>query len=159
MVTLTLRDWIPGEGRLIYDPKREGLHKTHRAKWWVVIHIDPEICVYYRDWVRREYSVILQGSAWHPHITVTGDVEPLIKEAWGYRRNEILKFEYCNYVYCPWEPPGPFFCVKVRSPDIEDVRNNLGFDARDTKKGCHITIGRRNDWDIAPLRNVGWLPS
>ncbi len=160
--TLSLdRNWVPGSGRLVYDPVRPGM--KNRTKYWAMVLVDREITRYFRWWVDRELLNItgvegfgLNLPSWDAHCSIIrgeNDVRGVppreLNELWGKYRNEVVDFEYSLNVRqsgdtTSWDRPNHYWFVDVRCPRGTEIRKELGL-PRDWN--FHITIGRTYDRD------------
>jgi len=130
-------NWVKAQAKLSYDPYRPGLRKE-RPGSLIVADLDFGIGEYYRWWVLKRFGLMLQPTAWKPHVTVLDGRKGLSPEAmklWKKHQNKIIDLEYSVEVEQHWK----FWVLPVRSKALNDIRSELGLES---SKNFHITIGR-----------------
>jgi hypothetical protein len=135
-----MEQWIRIKGRLIYEPRREGIKKVQRdTPWWVIVQLPhDDLSNFYRRWLKNFYGIVSHPPVWGTHVTVLDGrvpVKPEFMGAWKKHHGETVEFEYSPYVEQHWK----FFTLPVRSEFLHGVRKELGFDV---EKSLHITFGR-----------------
>jgi hypothetical protein len=130
-----------GEAKIIYDPSRGEMKR--RTQWWCVANTDPEICRYYRWWIKRRFHINLFLPAWGAHISVVRGEKPRddLAQLWKKYHNERIPFTYDNFI--KWAPDnkngGHYFWLVVKAPKLEMIRKELELPVG---WNLHITIGR-----------------
>lgn len=131
-----------GKGRLIYDPKRNGMKS--KTDWWLIATVDPEIVRYYRDWVKRTYHVKgLCPPSWGAHISIVRGEGNFIKDKslWKKYENQWFNFEYEHNPTSgnDGQTEGKYWFIDVYSNDFMRIRKELGLK---TYYKFHLTVGR-----------------
>ncbi len=126
-------------GRLIYDPHKNTKGRVLKpANYWVILKTDEEIIRYYQHWLQLKSNVKFEKTLWGSHISVNRGVVPINSKLWNKHKNKVFTFLYSNVV----KPVNNlFYYVDVISPDLEDIRDELGL-PRLPNNGFHLTIGR-----------------
>lgn len=130
---------IKSTGRVIYDPPRPGMRKV-RPGSFLIAEVDNSIAEYYRWWVKKRFGLILQNTAWKPHITVLDGRQRLSQEQmklWKKYQGQIITFEYSVDIEQQWK----FWCLPVKSIALDNIREEFGLESRKPFP-FHITIGR-----------------
>jgi hypothetical protein len=134
--------WVTTDSKLVYAPPRPGLKKKNRqTSWMVVAEIDRGITEYYRWWVLKRYGIILQHTAWKPHVTILDGrhaVDKKYHSVWKKYNNVIVPIEYSVEIEQHWK----FWILPVKCDLFLDIREELGFS---TNFPLHITFGRIDD--------------
>jgi len=128
--------WVKSTAKVFYDPYRPGLRKV-RPGTLVVANVDPGIAELYRYWVRKRHGLILQNTAFLPHITI---VDGKVKNdnqhpMWKKFHGQVIDFEYSVDMEQHWK----FWTLPVRSKKLEEIRQSLGLNPN---YNFHITFGR-----------------
>lgn len=120
-------------GRLIYDP----YSKLKAVDNWLIVKTNYEISRYYQYWLKKNYDLSFDKTEWNTHISVVRGTPPFNRAAWRKYQNQRVGFSYSHEVYRhDW-----FFCLEVKSPDLEEIRAELGL-PRTPYAGFHLTVGR-----------------
>ena len=140
-----MEDFHHSKGRIIYDPYRGQM--KNRTQWWCIVDVDKEITRYYRHLVNKNVlnpldlpTMSLYEPAWNAHASACrGEyIAPELTHLWKKYHNQIVEFDYSNYVFQPLNNPN-FWCIVVKCPMIDVIRAELGLK---TFYSYHITVGR-----------------
>jgi hypothetical protein len=142
---ITTLEKFKSVGKLRYSPTINGTLNRRDGgtnKWWLVIDVDPEIGIYYRNLFKMStYGVkTLQRPAWDAHISVVSNEIPPNKENWMKYNDMEIEFEYFpemkdNQIYF-WFPVVCDFAL--------DIRQELGLE-RNPIYPLHLTVGNSKE--------------
>lgn len=137
-------------GYLRYDPKNNA---TQFNDWWAILKCDEGLTAYYRRWIEREWpnrilskdwleaagledqqsqawpmtycGLKLTKSVWGSHVSVVRGEKPEASclKHWKKYENRKIYFEY-NPEYI--NSNGRHWWVRIKSPELEDLRLELG---------------------------------
>lgn len=137
-------NWVKTTGRLMYDPVRPGIRKQSRnTPWWLVAEVDPGVADFYRWLLKRYKGLVLDHTAWRPHVTILDGREEVASEfrhLWKKREGLYVPLEYNVDVEKVWK----FWTLPVRCEAFGDIREELGFKR---EYPFHITFGREKGED------------
>lgn len=128
-------------GKLVYEPARQDLKKTFKAKTLIVDLPFDDLANFYLWQIKRKYLVHLHPPMWGNHVTVVrGDEKIPHPEHWKKYEGEEVEFEVMPHLYKVWD----FWALPVRSPRLYGIRAELGLKVFHE---MHITVGRETDHD------------
>jgi hypothetical protein len=141
---------IETTGKIIYDPFRGGMKR--RTEGWCIVSIDTEITRYYRWWLKYQYHIHLQPPSWDAHVScVRGEkISSKYQHNWKKHHNQVIALQYehgsietSRSGRIDSNNDGQYYYIKVISPTITDIRNELGLN---TFHSYHLTIGRTYEY-------------
>lgn len=147
--------WYKMAGAINYDPDRKNM--KDRTQWWAVASSRNmvEIVRYYRWWLDREWWEYenqrtkrrYHPPSWGAHVTIARGEVPKNPQFWKAYQGEVIEMEYESRII-PVRDLGfrdKFFMIRVRSPRIMEIREELGlsnFDSMGRPYEAHLTIAR-----------------
>jgi len=132
-------------GKLIYDPYRKDLRKTHKARTLIAELPRDQLDLYYQWFLTKKYGtwMTLQRPMYGLHVTIVKGDEKVPQDRlhlWKKYQGQPIELMYDpTKLQCNWK----FWSLEVKSDKILEIREELGL------KGLyrpHITIGRAYDW-------------
>lgn len=140
-------------GKVIYDPWRGDMKR--RTNGWCVLDVDREITRYYREWLRVERHIRLQPPSWDAHISIVrGErLHPSKVHLWKKYHDKTIEFTYGHpgdyydvrsRLQDRRDESGQFFIVNIESPQLMDIRQELGLP---TNWHLHLTFGRIYEYE------------
>jgi hypothetical protein len=134
-----MTQWIKMTGKLVYDPVRPDLKKTHKQRTLIIQPRHDELDLYYQWFLKKRYGLMLQRPMWRTHVTVVAGNEHLPNEAsWKKHEGKYVEFLYSPELEKHWQ----FWVLPVSGEGLMDMREELGLKS---KFSFHITIGRLYD--------------
>lgn len=127
-------------GFIVFDPIPEtgSIDKLFKP-YWAIIATNDDIDDYYRWFIQKRFGLLLQPSAWGPHITFSAGYEPSIPGTWenvkSKYQNSSIEFEY---ELTP-KSDGEYWWLKVYCDEILKIRKELY--VPDLKWTLHLTLG------------------
>lgn len=152
LISLNMVDWnnIGNKSIKINDVSeyiyfKEYINPDFDKQWWLVLDIPGSLTAYYRYLIAKATGVMLEKQSWSDHITIiNGFTNPLInKDKWGYKQNTKLLFSYHLVPYQASNKNDIFWCLKVYSEELNNIRNYYGLEPL---QYYHITLGKPIDW-------------
>jgi hypothetical protein len=139
--------WLKLTGKLIYDPNRNTewggeFRKQHKLRTLILQLPRDELDLYYQWFLQKKFGqwLDLQRPMYGKHITVVkGDERIRNLDKWKAHQGRKVEIEYSPRLQPHWK----FWCLPVRSPKLQELRNELGLS---TDFKFHITVGRQYDW-------------
>lgn len=134
-----MTQWIKLSGKLIYEPVRPDLKKTHKQRTLIIQPRYDDMDLYYQWFLKKRYGLMLQRPVWRTHVTIVkGDERFTNAEAWKKHEGRFIEFEYSPELEKRWQ----FWVLPVRGAKLKDMRAELGLKS---DFPFHITIGRLYD--------------
>lgn len=156
-------DWLKTRGRIVYDPVRRDLKKTHKERTMIVELPWDDLDLYYQWFLRKQFGTwfdhelrsqtVFNASQtsthkidenvprinrpmWGKHVTIVRGDEPGWKSKnWGNHAGEMIDIWFTPQVDSTWK----FWHLPVRGDNLFEFRRELGLKAF---HNFHITIAR-----------------
>lgn len=155
--------WLKTRGRLVYDPVRRDLKKTHKERTLIIDLPWDDLDLYYQWFLRKRYGTwfdhelrrqqvyneqqtslreidenvpCVTRPMWGKHVTVVrGDEKGFKSPLWGKHQGEMIDVYYSPKLTRTWK----FWSLPVKGDDLFDLRRELGLKAF---HDFHITVAR-----------------
>ena len=135
---------IETTAKLIYDPIRKDLKKTHKSRCLIAELKTDDLFALYRSFIAKKYGEKFcpQAPVFKPHVTVIGPYEKIDLNKWKTKphNGKIVKISYSVDVEKHWK----FWVLPVQSEDLVNIRKEFNLDKNSWN--FHITVGRDLDW-------------
>lgn len=157
--------WLKTRGRLVYDPIRQDLKKTHKERTLVVELPWDDLDLYYQWFLRKQYGTwfdhelrkqrifnaqqtatheidenipCVTRPMWGKHVTIVrGDEKGFKSPLWGKHEGEMVDIFYTPELARTWK----FWSLPVKGDGLFELRQELGLKAF---HDFHITVARES---------------
>ena len=155
--------WLKTKGRLVYDPVRRDLKKTHKERTLIVELPWDDLDLYYQWFLRKRYGTwfdhelrkqrvyneqqtalreidenipCVTRPMWGKHVTIVrGDEKGFKSPLWGKHQGETVDIYYSPALTRTWK----FWSLPVKGDGLFELRSELGLKAF---HDFHITVAR-----------------
>jgi hypothetical protein len=156
-------EFLKTKGRLVYDPVRRDMKKTHKERTLVIVLPWDDLDLYYQWFLRKKYGTwfdhVLQTETmfneaqtalktigtnvpcvtrpmWGKHVTVVrGDEQGFRSPNWVKYEGQEVDVFYLPELECSWK----FWSIPVKGDGLFEIRKELGLKAF---HDFHITVAR-----------------
>jgi hypothetical protein len=133
--------------------KSTGIIKVDQKNSRIVVDVSEDFIKLYAWFIRKQYWISLQRPMHNAHITIANEKfhSNINWEKAKQYHNKIIEFEYDPYLIRGGRTKGfLMFYLKVISPEIEKIKEELKIVETENYKGLHITVANGKSNGVRP---------